>query len=268
MKTFALIPLSAVLVLALAACELDDKDKEGLEEGVLRAAGRDEERARNCPATSHARRASSTPGSRRTARRRSRPGTSHRRSGRRTTRTRKRSRARRATASRKKSRTRRTRKSTSPGAATQGRSNCCNRAKPGRPSRSRSAPPEDAPLPRGGRRCARRAVNRDRSTVRDASLTRCAALGCAAARRGAFSSSESTRHRVNAVTSVGISIDRSGTPFAITASQSLDVRVAGDYFFTIGAPLQDVAALPGSDSTPGLRARRSSGQGSTRGGGC
>jgi hypothetical protein len=30
MKTFALIPLSFALVLVLAACELDDKDKEGL----------------------------------------------------------------------------------------------------------------------------------------------------------------------------------------------------------------------------------------------
>ncbi len=30
MKTFALLPLSFALVLVLAACELDDKDKEGL----------------------------------------------------------------------------------------------------------------------------------------------------------------------------------------------------------------------------------------------
>jgi hypothetical protein len=70
---------------------------------------------------------------------------------------------------------------------------------------------------------------------------------------GAFSSSESTRHRVDAVTSVRVAVDQVGVPFAIAASQSLDVRVAGDYFFTIGAPLRDVEALPGSDSAPGLR---------------
>jgi hypothetical protein len=40
----------------------------------------------------------------------------------------------------------------------------------------------------------------------------------------------------------------------VTATQRLDVRVLGDYFFTIGAPVLDVEAVPGSASTPGLRA--------------
>jgi hypothetical protein len=37
------------------------------------------------------------------------------------------------------------------------------------------------------------------------------------------------------------------------ADQILVVDVLGDYYFTIGAPLVDVEALPGSDATPGLR---------------
>jgi hypothetical protein len=56
-----------------------------------------------------------------------------------------------------------------------------------------------------------------------------------------------------ATTSVEVSVDATGKPFALTATQTLDVRVAGDYFFTIGAPALDVAATPGSASQPGLR---------------
>ena len=47
---------------------------------------------------------------------------------------------------------------------------------------------------------------------------------------------------------------RDGTPYAVTATQRLDVHVLGDYLFTIGAPVRDVARAPGSESDPGLRA--------------
>jgi hypothetical protein len=70
---------------------------------------------------------------------------------------------------------------------------------------------------------------------------------------GAAASAEGIRHRVSAETSVRVLIDGTGTPFAIRATQALDVRVKGDYFFTIGAPALDVEAAPGSESTPGLR---------------
>ena len=70
---------------------------------------------------------------------------------------------------------------------------------------------------------------------------------------GAAASAEGFRHRVSAATSVRVSIDGAGNPFALTATQTLDVGVKGDYFFTIGAPALDVEAGPGSESTPGLR---------------
>lgn len=70
---------------------------------------------------------------------------------------------------------------------------------------------------------------------------------------GATTSAENVRHRVSAHTVVRVSVDQRGEPFAITATQRLDVRVLGDYFFTIGAPLVDVEATPGSDEVPGLR---------------
>ncbi len=70
---------------------------------------------------------------------------------------------------------------------------------------------------------------------------------------GASSSTERVHHRVDAVTTVRVAINRHGAPFAVTATQSLDVQVIGDYFFTIGAPVATVEAAPGSDSTPGLR---------------
>jgi hypothetical protein len=71
---------------------------------------------------------------------------------------------------------------------------------------------------------------------------------------GALSSTERVRHRVDARTTVRVSVDAAGTPFAVAATQRLDVRVTGDYFFTIGAPVTAVEAAPGSESTPGLRA--------------
>lgn len=71
---------------------------------------------------------------------------------------------------------------------------------------------------------------------------------------GATQTSERVAHRVSATTRVETLIDSAGSPFAIAATQRLAVRATGDYFFTIGAPLLDVEAAPGSDSTPGLRA--------------
>ncbi|HEX4678496.1 MAG TPA: hypothetical protein VH210_04700 [Gaiellaceae bacterium] len=71
---------------------------------------------------------------------------------------------------------------------------------------------------------------------------------------GATASSEGFRHRVSATTRVDVSLDPTGAPFAVVATQQLDVGVLGDYFFTIGAPVLDVEAAPGSASTPGLRA--------------
>ncbi|MCW2964996.1 MAG: hypothetical protein JWO17_2248 [Actinomycetia bacterium] len=71
---------------------------------------------------------------------------------------------------------------------------------------------------------------------------------------GASASSEGFRHRIAATTRVDVSLDPTGAPFALAATQQLDVGVLGDYFFTIGAPVLDVEAAPGSASTPGLRA--------------
>jgi hypothetical protein len=70
---------------------------------------------------------------------------------------------------------------------------------------------------------------------------------------GALSSTEGVRHRVDSTIDVRVSIGPDGTPFRIVAAQTLSVRVQGDYFFAIGAPLLAVTALPGSDSTPGQR---------------
>ncbi len=69
----------------------------------------------------------------------------------------------------------------------------------------------------------------------------------------ATSSAESVRHRIRSTIRVHVSILPSGLPFAVTADQTLDVTVKGDYFLTIGAPLLGVEALPGSAATPGLR---------------
>ena len=70
---------------------------------------------------------------------------------------------------------------------------------------------------------------------------------------GASAAAEGVRHRVESTTRVRVTIDPRGAPFAVTATQRLVVSLPGDYYFTIGAPLTDVAAAAGSGSTPGLR---------------
>jgi hypothetical protein len=70
---------------------------------------------------------------------------------------------------------------------------------------------------------------------------------------GARTSAENVAHSVSASTTVAIEIDDAGTPFAVTATQRLDVRGLGDYFFTIGAPVLTVRAPAGSGSVPGMR---------------
>ena len=70
---------------------------------------------------------------------------------------------------------------------------------------------------------------------------------------GAFASGEGARHRIAAASTVRISVDETGAPFAVQATQTLDVRVLGDYLFTIRAPVRSVQAAPGSESVPGLQ---------------
>jgi hypothetical protein len=70
---------------------------------------------------------------------------------------------------------------------------------------------------------------------------------------GASAAAEGVRHRVDATTRVRVGVDERGRPFSVTATQRLVVSQAGDYYFTIGAPLTDVAPADGSQSTPGLR---------------
>ena len=70
---------------------------------------------------------------------------------------------------------------------------------------------------------------------------------------GARTSAENVAHSVAASTKVAVAIDRAGTPFAVTATQRLDVRGVGDYFFTIGAPVLAVRAAADSAAVPGMR---------------
>jgi hypothetical protein len=70
---------------------------------------------------------------------------------------------------------------------------------------------------------------------------------------GAAASSEAVRHRIDATTTVRVSVDHGGAPFAVGAVQTLRVQVQGDYFFTIGAPVLSAHAAPGSHSEPGVR---------------
>ncbi|MGN6797726.1 MAG: hypothetical protein ACTHKS_06215 [Gaiellaceae bacterium] len=70
---------------------------------------------------------------------------------------------------------------------------------------------------------------------------------------GARPSAEHIAHSVSASTNVMVSIDDAGTPFAVTATQRLDVRGVGDYSFTIGAPVLTVRAPADSASVPGIR---------------
>jgi hypothetical protein len=70
---------------------------------------------------------------------------------------------------------------------------------------------------------------------------------------GARASAENVAHSISASTDVAVSVDQVGTPFAVTATQRLDVRGVGDYFFTIGAPVLAVRAPADSASVPGMR---------------
>ena len=71
---------------------------------------------------------------------------------------------------------------------------------------------------------------------------------------GASAGGEGHPHRVIATLSVRVSIDAAGAPFALRATQRLDVRRIGDYAFTIGAPLDEPARpRAGSTRRPGLR---------------
>ena len=70
---------------------------------------------------------------------------------------------------------------------------------------------------------------------------------------GARSSAENVPHSIAASTNVVVAVDGAGSPFAVTATQRLDVRGVGDYFFTIGAPVLTVRAPEGSESMPGIR---------------
>ena len=70
---------------------------------------------------------------------------------------------------------------------------------------------------------------------------------------GASAAAEGVRHHIDSTTRVRVAVDAQGTPFAVTATQRLVVSQPGDYYFTIGAPLTDVAPAYGSQSTPGLR---------------
>jgi hypothetical protein len=69
----------------------------------------------------------------------------------------------------------------------------------------------------------------------------------------ATASAENVRHRIASDTVVRVTIDKSGRPFAVTATQRLHVSVQGDYFFIIGAPATGVVATGDSTSVPGLR---------------
>ena len=70
---------------------------------------------------------------------------------------------------------------------------------------------------------------------------------------GATTSAENVAHSISASTTVAVAIDRAGTPFSVTATQRLDVRGLGDYFFTIGAPVLAVRAPADSAAAPGMR---------------
>lgn len=72
---------------------------------------------------------------------------------------------------------------------------------------------------------------------------------------GAVGPREGRQHRIHATTRVTVSVDRTGTPFALRAVQRLEVLHVGDYTFSIGAPIIRVVRAPGSQSDPGQRAQ-------------
>lgn len=59
--------------------------------------------------------------------------------------------------------------------------------------------------------------------------------------------------RVNATELVRVSVDDEGRPVRVVALNTLTVTGTGDYSLAIPAPVEDVAAAPGSQSEPGLR---------------
>ena len=99
-------------------------------------------------------------------------------------------------------------------------------------------------------------MRRARRTPLSASLSRRRSPRCRHSRRSPaarIASAENVAHSVAASTNVVVAIDDAGTPFAVTATQRLDVRGVGDYFFTIGAPVLTVRAPADSASVPGMR---------------
>ena len=71
---------------------------------------------------------------------------------------------------------------------------------------------------------------------------------------GASAGGEGHLHRVIATIRVHVSLDATGAPVAVHATQRLEVRRIGDFAFTIGAPLTNVTTARGSSGSPGLRA--------------
>jgi hypothetical protein len=64
---------------------------------------------------------------------------------------------------------------------------------------------------------------------------------------------EGITHHVLTTERVRVRVDRRGRPFAVRVGQRLVVLGKGDYVFAIPAPVRDVVAGPGSESTPGQR---------------
>jgi hypothetical protein len=52
---------------------------------------------------------------------------------------------------------------------------------------------------------------------------------------------------------VRVGVDRHGRPVRIVVLDTIEIFGKGDYTFGVPGPIEDVAASPGSDSTPGLR---------------
>lgn len=59
--------------------------------------------------------------------------------------------------------------------------------------------------------------------------------------------------RISASARVDAKLDRHGTPFAVEATQRLELRGKGDYLLLVPAPLRDVFPARGTESDPGGR---------------
>ncbi|MDQ5820750.1 MAG: hypothetical protein M3540_04845 [Actinomycetota bacterium] len=59
--------------------------------------------------------------------------------------------------------------------------------------------------------------------------------------------------RISASARVDAKLDRRGTPFAVEATQRLELRGKGDYLLLVPAPLRDVFPARGTESDPGGR---------------